>query len=219
MHGVSRIPWQHVRVKLLLAVLACGAVVLAATNALFLRTALASQREQLRHTLMAIASTGALTIDAENYQQIPPRPESVQLPAYRALMTQLRAIRRANPDIRYVYTLRPSTVAGESLFLGDTDEQGPALPGRHYNVARFPAITEALTGPTADPNLVTDEWGTTLSGYAPIRNTQGQPIAVLGVDMSAVLVRQTEALIRIWFVVALVGGLFAALLLSSLVAA
>ena len=39
--------------------------------------------------------------------------------------------------------------------------------------------------PSADKKVETDEWGSTLSGYAPIRNALGQPVAVLGVDIDA----------------------------------
>ena len=216
---VSRIPWHHVRTKLLVSVLGCGVLLLTVTNICFFRTALRVQREQLRHTLMAIATTGALTIDSDAHGRIPPRPDSVNLPEYRQLLAQLRIIQHANPDIRYVYTMVPSNTPGEWLFVGDSDEEARAQPGYRYNVARFPAMSRALTGPAADDDLVTDEWGTTLSGYAPLYHRDGHPIGIVGVDMSAELVRKTQHLIWTWFVIALVGGLLGAIFLSELVAA
>ncbi len=213
------IPWQQVRVKLLLLILACGILLLGLTNFCFFRVALKSQRDQLRRTLMAIATTGALIVDAEAHGRILPRPESMPLPEYRALITQLRAIQHANPDIRYVYTMVPSDTPGEWLFIGDSDEQRAAPPGYRYNAARFPAMLSAMQGPSADEAPVTDEWGTTLSGYTPIRDRQGRAVAILGVDMSAALVRKTQELIETWFIAALIGGLVAALLLSELVSA
>ena len=215
---MSRIPWHHVRTKLLVSVLGCGVLLLLATNFLFFRTALRVQREQLRRTLIAIATTGALTIDVDNHSRIPPRAESVHLPEYRRLLAELHTIQQANPDIRYVYTMVPSATPGEWLFIGDSDEESRAPPGYRYNVARFPAMSRAITGPAADENLVTDEWGTTMSGYAPLYNREGHPVAILGVDMTADLVHQTQRLIRTWFVLALLGGVFGAIIVSELVA-
>ena len=46
-------------------------------------------------------------------------------------------------------------------------------------------MMEALKGPSADTRPMADEWGVTLSGYAPVRDKNGKVVAVLGVDMDA----------------------------------
>jgi HAMP domain-containing protein/HD superfamily phosphodiesterase len=60
-----------------------------------------------------------------------------------------------------------------------------ALPGDKYDASRFPEMLKGFSSPSADKTLVADEWGNSLSGYAPIRDKLGKAVAVLGVDIMA----------------------------------
>ncbi len=209
---------RSLRVKLLAFWVAFAALLVAATNLIAFRTALDAQFQQLRQTLMAIAATATLGIDGDAHQRIPPDPASLALPAYGALVQRLRAIRGANPKIRYVYTLMPSEVPGRWSFIGDADEQRPSLPGTPYDAARYPAMVAGLQHPSADPTLTVDEWGVLLSGYAPIRNHAGESVGVLGIDMAGDQVARTQAALRRWRLVVLLIGLTTVLLLGWLIA-
>jgi putative nucleotidyltransferase with HDIG domain len=61
---------------------------------------------------------------------------------------------------------------------------------------------------------VDDEWGITLSGYAPIRNGQGKSIAILGVDMDATDIYNARRVIYGRILIILALGLVISLLIA-----
>ena len=211
-------PFRSLRAKLIVFWIAFASVLVAATNLIAFRTALDAQFLQLRQTLMAIAATGALSVDGDLHQQVVPARASREVPAYQTLVGQLRAIRNANPAIRYVYTMVPSETPGQWYFIGDADEQAPSLPGDAYDVSRFPAMMAGLQTPSTDPALTMDEWGPLLSGYAPLHNRAGETVAVLGIDMSGAQVVRIQAALRRWRLSMLLLGLVAVCLLGLCVA-
>jgi HD-GYP domain-containing protein (c-di-GMP phosphodiesterase class II) len=75
-------------------------------------------------------------------------------------------------------------------------------------------MLKAFDEPSADQRLEKDEWGTTLSGYAPIRGIDGKAIAILGVDMDASDVHLAETIIREKSIVVLCIGVMFAMLLG-----
>ena len=141
------------------------------------------QQESLRRSVTGIASTAALSVDGDLHASIPPEPSSASLPVYQQLQTRLKQILSANPGIRYVWTMVPGRKPGETLFVGDVGGSGSKVPGRPYNAAAIPDLWEGFKVPTADRKEIRDPWGVSISGYAPIRNRDGQAVAVLGVDV------------------------------------
>ncbi len=209
---------QRLRVKLIVLWLAFAALLVTTTNVIAFRTALDAQFQQLRNTLTAIATTGALAVDGDAHARIPPSPSSESLPAYRELVHTLRAIRDANPSIRYVYTLVPSEDSTQWHYVGDAEEYESSYLGEHYNASRYPAMLAAVTRPSADPQLTYDEWGALLSSYAPIKNSKGETVAVLGIDMSGDQVVRTQGALRHWHILMLIISLATVLLLGFLIA-
>jgi len=211
---------RSLRAKLMLFWVVCAALLLAATNLIAFRRALDAQFQQLRHTLMAVAATAVLPIDGDAHAQIPPDPASTRLPRYQALVAQLQAIQRANPTIRYVYTMAPSHVPGQWYYVGDASTEDPdfSYPGEPYEASRYPAMMAGLEGPSADPAMTFDEWGALLSGYAPIRTRAGEAVGIIGIDMSGEQVLRTQAMLRRWQIVTLALGLSAVVLFGVLMA-
>jgi signal transduction histidine kinase len=67
----------------------------------------------------------------------------------------------------------------------EPNEEVP-LPGALYDGEVIPTLTQdAFLHPVTDSNITIDQWGSTISGYAPILNKTGQAVAVLGIDMDA----------------------------------
>jgi diguanylate cyclase (GGDEF)-like protein len=150
-------------------------------------------RDQLRHRLMAVAATGALLLDAEALARITRRSDESGLD-YARVQGQLRSVRQANPGARYVYTMHPGRRGSDWTFGVDAEEDPKLVShvGDRYDASDTPEIWKALEGPSADRELVQDEWGVWLSGYAPVRDGRGHTIAILGVDMSASEVQRQE---------------------------
>lgn len=174
------------------------------------RSARESLFEELRVQVANIAATGALAIDAEAHERV----SSAESPDYEALVNKLRQIRDANRRedmrVKFVYTARPNPAFASGFeFVGDAEESAAdvSLPGDE-----FPHLAEPLRldEARADRFFSEDQWGRWLSASAPIRDAAGNPVAVLGVDVSAASVRGVLA--TLWWQGA--GALVVAFLLA-----
>jgi len=183
-----------------MAVLILSMLVLVVVSGFLLnKSALDGQFRQLRDQLMTVAQLAALSVDVELLKQIPYDPKGVDTIPYQRVEKQLKAILGANATISDIYILTATEEEGIWQFLVDIEmpnsskgKPRAAYPGDRYNAARFPRMMKGYDGPSADDGLETDEWGATLSGYAPIRDTRGNAVAVLGVDVAADVLVETE---------------------------
>ena len=164
----------------------------------------------------AIAATGALTIDGNAHQTIPPTAAATASAAYQELQTRLSKILGTNPGVRYVWTMVPSEKHGVLIFVGDVGGGSPK-PGLRYNAVKVPGLLDGFRGPTADTSPVKDPWGISISGYAPIRNQQGKAIAILGVDLYGRQLQMFQEKFRQYLIFSLIGGLLLAVILGSLI--
>lgn len=169
-------------------------------------------KERLREKLIAIASTAALQLDPSDFNLIESR-DSINRPEFKKIVKLLNDIRSANKNVSFVYILRPTEDKNAQVFIADADtlapleeidangnglldeDENPPVPGDEYDSSKLPAFHEALEGKaTADLELNTDQWGTFLSGYAPIFENE-KVVAVLGIDIEVsdfqVIVRAT----------------------------
>jgi putative nucleotidyltransferase with HDIG domain len=198
------------RVKVTLAMIFSILFVMGLSNALIYRFMLDSKFDSIRSRLMVIAQTAALLVDTQTLSEIPLTHEGIHSPAYQTVAKKLNRVRLVNPQITYIYVMAKTPQEGIWQFIVDPDalkqsKSGMSLPGDQYNAARFPEMMKAFDVPSADQRLEIDEWGATLSGYAPIRNENGQAAAMLGIDMKAddLYLIQKEVHQRARFVLAL----------------
>ncbi len=204
---------------LILAMLFSGAM----SNFLIYRYSLNTQFEQLRDKLRTIATVSALAVDAEALAKVPLSADGVNSPYYKTVEDNLRRIRGAIPSIKYIYTMARTDKPGILKFIVDLDSgrdtgSPAASPGEEYDASAFPRLPEGFDAPTADNNLGRDRWGVFLSGYAPVRDSAGGVIAIVGVDMAAddVYAIQKEVKRRAFFILAL--GLAISVAIGLLVA-
>ena len=160
------------------------AVSLAASTVLY-RGAVGSLRQATRDRLEAIAATAALQIDPNLHQMIRARPDESS-EAYRRIKAVLTEIRDANPEIRYVHTMRATKVKNVWQFIVDaeTDPGSISHVGDKYDVGEYPEMQKAFSGPSADEEPTEDEAGIWLSGYAPIRDSRNRVQGIVGLNMS-----------------------------------
>ncbi len=188
------------------------------------------QRDNLRSRLIGIASTAALMIDGDKHDLLR-RPADANSAVFGELKHTLTRIKEANPGITYIYTMRrtddPNTfqfVIDEAEELDtngngviDEDEETAAI-GDPYDVSTYPELRAAYGGPRADRVLQSDQWGTWLSGYAPIFNSKMEPVGIIGIDMSAQHVKAEEGILTytaiILFLLAAAGSIVAGSLLA-----
>ena len=147
------------------------------------RTAL---KGSLQDKLTAVASTTASQIDGNSFAQIPNGGESTQ--SFIHIRDQLARVKQGTPDIRYIYTMRKNGNTAEFVVDGDYGYKPDAATiGQAYPQAG-PALFNGFTAPTADNEFTTDQWGTVLSGFAPIRDSSGTVVGIVGIDMDSTTV-------------------------------
>ncbi len=148
-------------------------------------------RQELNTRLQDVAALAALRIDRATHAAI----QSAEQPERLALQQELRVFRSTVTDVRYIYTMRKNA-AGQIYFVidagegtGDEAEYGELyLETSPVLLAQF----DTMTGPVVETDYYTDRWGTWLSGYAPIFDANGAHQGVVGVDISASVVRSRQ---------------------------
>ncbi|HVN74666.1 MAG TPA: ATP-binding protein [Methanoregula sp.] len=145
-------------------------------------------KDSIRQNLESSAAIVAADVNGSRFDRI--RPGDENTPAFLALRDYLDRARQADPTIRYIYTMRLNGSAVEFVVDGDYGvAPGGAAIGDVYPNAT-PDLLAGFTGPSADQDLITDKWGETLSGYAPIRDSTGSVVGIVGVDRDSASVTQ-----------------------------
>ncbi len=160
--------------------------------------------------LKDVAATIATQIDGDNFARIEPGDETSA--AFLSIRDQLHRVKTATSDIHFVYTMRREGSGVVFVVDGDYGYTGDAASiGQPYPEAE-PELFAGFSGPSADNAFTTDRWGTVLSGFAPIRDSSGTVVGIVGVDIDAG--DATAAINRLDIIITLVGltaALFAAL--------
>lgn len=156
----------------------------------------------LQGQLIAIVKTAAIQFDAEKLDRLHVESD-YKKPEWEEIVKKLIAIRETNKDIVFAYILRKTPEVSETMeFVADSHSLDPyakidldqngviddadALnwPGQTYDDVPQEAF-DGLIEATTNKELYKDQWGVLISGYAPIKNKQGKPVAVMVVDMRA----------------------------------
>ena len=179
---------------------------------------------RIQSQVLSIATTAASQVNGDLLEQVRTR-EDEQGAAYATIQRVLREMRDANrrPDVnvRFVYTAR--RVAENPprwVYLVDSqeDDASKSHVGDPLTFVSETGQQLSMDRPYAEESFSHDAFGTWLSANAPIRNSQGKTVGVLGVDVAAdqVLAR-LHAFLRTG-VLATGVGVAAALLLAALIA-
>ena len=203
-----------VRAKLFLSHLLTVLLVLGTAGSYFYMSAAESLMKGLKERLQASAALISQSIDANELRHIT-QASAVTDPSYLRNLQTLRMLRRMNPDIAFLYVMRQE---GEKIFFvidsDETDKQAP--PGQEYDVI-LPEMIKGFTGAAVDDIINTDEWGSFLSGYAPIKNGVGEYL--VGIDMRADKVRSKKRSLQISAIFSLITSIVLAFFFARYLAA
>ncbi len=156
----------------------------------------------LKERLLSIVQTGAVQFDYKDLEKLQVE-EDWKKPEWSKVVKQLKKIRENNNSILFAYIFRKSHEDPSKLvFVSDSHSIDPYAkidlnhdgiiddadqlqwPGQSYDEPP----PEALLGfgkPVTNQDLYSDQWGVEITGYAPIKDDKGNPIAVLAVDIKA----------------------------------
>jgi diguanylate cyclase (GGDEF)-like protein/PAS domain S-box-containing protein len=187
----------------------------------------ASAHDDFRHYLVSVAQVAATLVDPKLHASLR-RPEQLNDLDYRSAIQPLLQLKRALPDLHYVYTVvrdgdrvrfvLESSEPGTTLPNGEAAQSGVWAVYDHTDPAMVAALgtpdTPARAEATDTP--YEDEWGTFMTGWAPLADASGQR-AVVGVDIDASLYVHRLRAARTWalaglipagLVIWLLGGLY-----------
>ena len=172
-------------------------------GAMFFLRGRALMEEEIKERLRTTAAAAALQFDGERIDRIR-GGNALLLPETRELADRLDHIRHDVPLIRFAYIMRRTPDPDVLEFVADADTYAPAeeldldgdgvvadfeaasLPGDLYDISGIPALRDAaFIAPAVDEEVTHDQWGSLISGYAPIHDRAGRVVAVLGLDMNA----------------------------------
>ena len=144
--------------------------------------------DSLRAKALSVAATTATLIDGDLHSQLHTRDDE-NTPAYHQLEAALRRARDANRRddtyIKWVYTLMPAPENPNVLVFGVDAEESFADKSHVGEVYRRINGTPVRYGEVyAETDLHEDAWGTWLSAYAPVKDSAGRTVCVVGVDYS-----------------------------------
>jgi len=213
---------MNIRTKLMVVFMLLFTLALLAAFIWFHTFATQQAMRSLRQDLMNSATIAASMIDVEEHNALVAGGTQGDA-AYMQIADQLMLVYNSNENITDVYTMVPSTASSEFIFIVDTGtaypvevyetgqpEEGEAVfMGRSFDVTNYPELPEGCNGPTADKKASTDEYGSWLSGYAPIPGASGG-CAIVGVDMDADDVKAVQNQVRNASLIAFVISLAAA---------
>jgi len=154
--------------------------------------------------LVAIAVMAASQINPDDLEHLR-FARDMKRPEYQRVFKLLNDVRKQNPEIVYVYILRPTETDGIWEFVADADSNyyipnikydynadkkvddadENVWPGMQYDLASYSLKINkgGLLKPIFDATDLVDQWGTFITGTAPIRSTSGKSIAIFAVDV------------------------------------
>ncbi|MDI6757902.1 MAG: diguanylate cyclase, partial [Endomicrobiia bacterium] len=198
-------------------------------SAVFYERSMKAQTEDLRRNLTELAISASLMLDGDTHAKAYASGDMTS-PEYLRIRDILRRFKKEIPRARYVYTMVKGDRPGVYKFAIDAseplDENGDGkitsdediTPiGEDYDASNFPEMLSAFDGATADRKLTSDKWGSFLSGYAPIYDSSGKAVAIVGLDVTArTIVAELRAL-QIRIAAIFLSGVIMALFFSRLI--
>jgi PAS domain S-box-containing protein len=138
-------------------------------------------KEQARNDIQGFATLAASQVNGDEISLLKAGDEKT--PQFLAVQVSLKKMEHSFPDIKNAYVLR--LVNGKVYFVVDDDygTLSNAAPIGYQYMRVTPEMLDGFSVPAVDKDFVTDEWGTTLSGYSPIRNSRGEVVGLVGVDV------------------------------------
>ncbi len=146
--------------------------------------------ETIRDELKVLATEIADQIDGDAFAALKQGDENTS--EFIAIRDQLGAVRAANPEILYIYTMRK--VGNATEYVVDADygiDNGAEIGYTYYPTDADDMFLAGFTGPSAEPGYYIGEWNdaiyTAITGYAPIKNSSGALVGMVGVDIGSVI--------------------------------
>ena len=156
-------------------------------------------KEEIRNNLVMLSSNATAAINTDKLAMIK-SPEDEGSDVYMELQKRLQRIKDAsNGKLRYVYIIGKTDNAEQKYqYLIDAvpieDEENHSAVGDSFSEEKYPQVIKGFEEPTAEKEPMADEefGGYSQTGYAPIKNENGEVIGVLAVDMDVSIINEKK---------------------------
>ncbi len=177
--------WQRVHIRLTLLYGGTIFLVLMVLGAAVYFDGVKTEKEALQQRLLGIVTSLASSVDGAAVGQLSLEGnEFTEL--HQRLKERFKQVAEQDPDVETIYMLRPTQEPTKLRFVVDYVKDGEeGQPGEAYDATDVPVMLQGFSRPSVEDEPYTDEFGTTLSGYAPIMTQDGRSIALVGIDVKA----------------------------------
>lgn len=156
-------------------------------------------RSSLHHRLENITTLASLQQNGDELLEVQAQDDDF----FNLIHDRNVKIKRSDPDLIFVYTMRKDERG--IYFVVDArlspDESDISNFGDRYEEPSDTLLEnfDTMTSTIVEPEIYTDEFGSFLSGYAPIYDSNGNRAGVLGVDISAntIVTQENRYLLRL----------------------
>lgn len=143
---------------------------------------------ELKEKVCYLANSASLLVDGDLLMRVESSNDMTS-DEYIEIRDKMRNFQELT-NVTYIYTLSKAG-DNQTKFIVDADSEEPAALGDAYDL--LDGMTDAFDGTTAsNKEPYEDEWGTFLSGYAPIKDSNGNVVAIMSVDISAEIIAQKQ---------------------------
>jgi HAMP domain-containing protein len=196
---------MNLSLKLLIAFTLVFSIVFALAFAWFDRFTTLSALKQIRGDMINTLHAAIAGIDGDEFSVLvdeavidPATGVPSEDPRYQEHQVWLDTIHRIEPRAN-PYTYVKSAEGRDVLWVGDIFRIIRPADGTQFLESYTPQadyILQGLGHETSQMDIYTDDWGSWVSAYGPIRNAQGQSVGALGIDFSADYVGEVQQQIR-----------------------
>ncbi|MCB1106995.1 MAG: adenylate/guanylate cyclase domain-containing protein [Chlamydiia bacterium] len=144
--------------------------------------------DEIRGKILSLVINSERLVDPKTVQMYIDDKGDMSAPAYQDLEQELLSIRdinrRSDIYVEFIYLIKRDPDSDRYYFLMDIGSDYTHRKRRYgeYYPSRM-EIPPGLSKPFVTTHIYSDEWGTYLSGYAPIYDAQGNELCVLGIDV------------------------------------
>lgn len=179
-------------------------------------------RDRAIEKVLSIAATGTLQFDSRDLDQLRTEKD-ISKPEYAKVIKNLNDIRFKNTGIKYAYIMRPTNDPRFFEFIADADSLDPYItgdvngdgvvndvdhlspPGEKFDISKREYWKRAILEPISFLDEET-QWGSFVTAGAPIKDSIGKTIGILGIDTALTNVTSTayaQFPFAIWFFILL----------------
>lgn len=183
--------WNSMITKLTIAFIALVLVISGMTFIYTYNETKTALLSQMQNELVDMSQVFSSRVNGDAIGSLQPGDEITS--NFTTARDMIREMRMNSTFLTYSYILR---VDGETIqfLIDDTygyDVDAPVI-GDVYETSDADKIIAALSEPTTSSKIYADVWGSFLSGYAPIFDSEGNAVAVMAVDMDATTVLKNQ---------------------------